>query len=186
MNEKKVVQSRNGGNKPAQLTPIGPGEWSVRLRCGNGPRLRYRVRAASEASAAKTVAMMQAAATLLADRPVDALKVLRAIGDAGELEDARACLAVAEKAAKKKAPEPAAMAPQRLTFGQVAGRWTSGALAREYPDHVRVKDGELDAARLDRLGAINVGGVRLRDVAIVEFTLEHAEAAMRGLDAAAG
>ena len=71
------------------------------------------------------------------------------------------------------------------TFAQVAKKWTSGELHRDFPDHVRGKDSELDAARLERLCAIDVGGIRLGDVPIDRLTLEHADAVLRDLPAVA-
>ncbi len=121
---------------------------------------------------------MQRAAALMADRPADGPRVLKAIGEAGELEEARACLAVAEKATKRKAPEPVSAAPVATTFRQVAERWTSGALAREYPDHVRAKrTADDDDSRLARLYPA------IQDVPIADFTIDHADAAMRAIPA---
>ncbi len=73
-----------------------------------------------------------------------------------------------------------------LTFAQVAKQWTSGELRKSFPDHVKDKDSDLDAARLTRLCAIDVGGVKLGDIPIDAVTLDHAERAMRGLDAVLG
>lgn len=176
VNEKKVVQSRNGGNKPAQLTPLGPGEWSVRLRCGDGPRLRYRVRAASEDSARKVVQMMQSAAALLVERPADALEIMRAIGEVGDLEQARDCLAVAERQAKRKAPEPKPPSAA-MTVRALAERWTSGALHRDYPDQVKAKrSADDDASRFERYIFPVIG-----DKLVVDVTLDDCEAVMRRL-----
>ncbi|MFO0572215.1 MAG: hypothetical protein U0263_41720, partial [Polyangiaceae bacterium] len=74
----------------------------------------------------------------------------------------------------------------RLTFGDVGKKWTSGDLHREHPDHVRRKDSDLDAARLEKLCAIDVGGMRLGDIPVDRFTIDHAESAMRALNEALG
>ena len=62
------------------------------------------------------------------------------------------------------------------TFGDVAKQWTSGELARLYPDHVKAKRTAADdAQRLRRYAAI------VSEVPIASFTLDHAEAVMRAL-----
>jgi integrase len=67
------------------------------------------------------------------------------------------------------------------TFKTIGKSWTSGELHTTYPDHVADKDSDLDEVRLDELYAIDVGGVLLGDIAIDEFTLDHALTAMRNL-----
>jgi integrase len=76
-------------------------------------------------------------------------------------------------------------APRAPSFQSVAGQWTGGELHRRYPDHVKAKDSELDEARLKLLCEIDVGGVKLGDIPVDEFTLDHAEEAMRKLPARA-
>ncbi len=62
------------------------------------------------------------------------------------------------------------------TFGDVAKQWTSGELARTYPDHVKAKrSADDDAQRLRRYAAT------VADVPIAAFTLDHAERVMREL-----
>lgn len=74
---------------------------------------------------------------------------------------------------KAKAKDKAA-AP---TFEDVGKLWTSGELAREYPDHVKVKrSGERDRQRLEAYVYPLVGAVPIAD-----FTLDHAETIMRAL-----
>jgi integrase len=63
------------------------------------------------------------------------------------------------------------------TFGSFATRWASGKLHTAHPDHVRLKDSsDDDATRADVLSRA-IGAVPLKD-----FTLAHAEEAMRQLD----
>jgi integrase len=72
--------------------------------------------------------------------------------------------------------EPDAIDATRLTFADVADLWTSGELAKKYPDHVSAKKtADLDAQRLAVLKE-SVGGV-----AIQKFQLLDAERAMREL-----
>lgn len=62
------------------------------------------------------------------------------------------------------------------TFGQVAHQWTSGELARRYPDHVKPKRSAADdAQRVGRYAA------SIADVPIAEFSLDHAERVMAEL-----
>ncbi|UQA59927.1 hypothetical protein [Polyangium aurulentum] len=67
-------------------------------------------------------------------------------------------------------------APTIRALGQ---RWTSGELARLYPDHVKEKrSGDNDVSRLERYVYPVVGDVR-----IDSFTLDDADAVMRGVPA---
>src|SRR5688500_11763656 len=54
-------------------------------------------------------------------------------------------------------------------------------LHKRFPDHVRAKDSDLDASRLETLCDVDVGGIKLGEVPIDRFVREHAEAAMRQL-----
>lgn len=85
----------------------------------------------------------------------------------------------AHVAASVKSPAP--VKRKTVTFAQLAKLWTSGELAKDYPDHVKVKDGSIDASRLEKLCAIDVGGLKLGDVPLTAFQLDHAETAMRNL-----
>jgi len=72
------------------------------------------------------------------------------------------------------APSTSARGP---TFKDVARRWTSGELARDFPDHVKAKrTAERDVQRFDRYIYPIVG-----HLPIVDFTIDHAEAVMKAL-----
>ena len=71
--------------------------------------------------------------------------------------------------------------PKTPTFRDVATLWTSGDLHRDYPDHVKDKDSDLDESRLKLLCGLDMGGLELGDVPVDRFTLQHAENAMRKL-----
>jgi integrase len=74
------------------------------------------------------------------------------------------------------APSTSARGP---TFQDVARRWTSGELARDFPDHVKAKrTAERDVQRLDRYVYPIAGRLP-----IVDFTIDHAEAVMKALPA---
>lgn len=78
--------------------------------------------------------------------------------------------------------DPLAARGGGVTFKQVADRWTNNELATEHPDHIKEKKtSELDASRLKFLCGLDVGGVKLGDVGLQRFTIDHAEAAMRQL-----
>ena len=73
-------------------------------------------------------------------------------------------------------------ADNRVTFGQLAKQWSGGDLAKQYRDHVKAKKtADLDVARFDKLNAIDVGGQKLGDIPIADFTLDHALTAMAHL-----
>lgn len=71
--------------------------------------------------------------------------------------------------------------PKVPTFAEMGRKWTSGELHKLYPDHVKHKDSDLDASRLEKLCAADVGGMKAGEVPIDRFGLDHAEAMMRGL-----
>ena len=76
------------------------------------------------------------------------------------------------------APKRSAPA-HRPTIGETGERWTSGELAGEYPDHVKAKSSAgKDLQRLtDYVYPI------ARDIPVADFSLDHAEAIMRGIPA---
>ena len=57
------------------------------------------------------------------------------------------------------------------TFAEFSKRWTSGELAKQYPDHVRVKDAEQDKKRLAKICAMPFGVTLIGDVPIDRFGL---------------
>ena len=68
-----------------------------------------------------------------------------------------------------------------MTFGELARRWTSGELNRDFPDHVDTKESSKD----DRQ-RLNVLLPALGDIPLTAFVgrggVQHADAAMRRLD----
>lgn len=69
------------------------------------------------------------------------------------------------------------------TFATVGRQWTDGELHERFPDRVKAVEHELNESRLEKLYAINVGGVAFGDVPIDMVSEEHAEEAMRNLPA---
>ena len=80
------------------------------------------------------------------------------------------------EAAKRLVAGDSSPASTFVTFGEFAERWTSGKLAKQYPDHVRSGDRKHDAARLATYVLPIVGSVALRD-----FNLDHADAVMSAI-----
>lgn len=77
--------------------------------------------------------------------------------------------------------DPLAARGGGMTFKQLGEKWTSDELATDYPDSVPRKQSAHDKTRLEYLYKIDVGGVKLGDIALTRFTLEHAEAVKRNL-----
>lgn len=75
----------------------------------------------------------------------------------------------------ESAPRPAM--PASPTVEEVGRRWTSGELARTYPDHVKAKDSADDDAQRLRNYVYPIVG----DVPIGGFTIEHGEKVLRAL-----
>lgn len=66
-------------------------------------------------------------------------------------------------------------------FKEIGEDWTKGRLHKRFRDHVKDKDSDLDKARLEKLYAVDVGGITAGDIPIDEFTLDHAERMMAAL-----
>lgn len=78
--------------------------------------------------------------------------------------------------------------PRPVTFKEFGERWTSGELAREYPDHVRPRKKAAEDAGLLRkhVYAVKLSGSPWPTVGAVplpSFTLDNAQAVLRALDA---
>jgi integrase len=164
--------------KPAKLRE---GHYSARIRYGRGQRQRFEITARSDAEADKRAGTMQELASMLtaAEQSEHAPAFLRKLGGADPSD-----VAELRKLAGKLCEGKIKAAPvSRVTFRMVGTRWTSGELHREYPDHVRaLADSDQNERILGTLCEADVGGgAKLGAVPIQDFTLEHAEAAMRQL-----
>lgn len=110
----------------------------------------------------------------------NAAELERWVGIACQADDAKALavLAYARKLAAGKVATAVTVGPAGKTFAQVATMWTSGELARLYPDQVVVKRSVAgDVTRLDVLSKV-VGAVP-----IATFTVADADRAMQSLPA---
>jgi len=113
------------------------------------------------------------AATVPPDTATTILERVGAAADGKPLAKVRDQIAAICKGEARPIVDPAKPA----TFQQVAERWTSGELARAYPDQVKVKStAERDRQRLEHYVYPIVGATP-----IARFTLDDAEAVMRSL-----
>ena len=115
----------------------------------------------------------------------DAFKLLEMIATARTPKALESALVVAAELAGGELPRKKAITV--LTFAELGEQWTNGELHEKWPDHVKAKkDSDQDAGRLEKLSEADAGdGRKVGDVPIDEFTLDHAEAAMRQLPEAA-
>jgi integrase len=85
---------------------------------------------------------------------------------------------VSELCGGESVTEDTASPKSRVTFAELAEKWTSGELHRDFPDQVKAKRSvETDKLRLAKLTET------IGDVPLVDFRLEDAEGAMRALPA---
>jgi integrase len=156
------------------------GRFYARIMVAPGVRKRIPLRACTtQPKAEKRGTVVATLATDLrkAEVPVDV--ILRMLTLAGERADGKPLASVIAAAAALCRGDARAKLPERavMTFQDVGQRWTSGALARDFPDHVKAKGtAERDRQRLERYVYPFAGTVR-----IVDFALEDAERVMRAL-----
>jgi len=147
----------------------------VRIKVGNFRRRFY------VATAERALALQNLAQAIRDAEMAEELDVERMLEDAAKGTDDE--LAATLRQVVKVSPR----APERsdgkpTTFRELGDEWTSGRATERYPDHVKAKStAELDANRLEYLCGLNVEGVRLGSIPLAEFTIDHAEAAMRQL-----
>ena len=172
--------------EPVSLEEVPGVGFRARLRYGKGLRQRFLIKCTDRAIAQSRANRMRDVAELLtaAGHSADAPLVLKTAGEAASEKGFVEVLVVAEKLRvsdkrRKRVAQPV------TTFRQLGEHWTSGKLHREFPDHVKGKDGAQDASRLAKLCAIDVGGIALGDVPLAHFTIDHAERAMAQLPGSA-
>lgn len=159
--------------------PTGTLEWRrgkarLRLSLGSfGRRMLTLATCRTEAEAEERRALI----CRLADRLVASGQI--AIGfpllETAAKRDGRALEDVVKALDSVSKGEARARSTGETTIRALAKQWTSGELAKLYPDHVREKStAEDDAQRLDHYVLPIVG-----DLAVARFTLDHAEEIMR-------
>jgi integrase len=145
----------------------GPKGIPQRIKCG--PQ-RFRVYLPRDLAdpEARAVALRALAERLRRATPARARILLEEAARAPNEREFREVAAMVEKE-----PDAESAKAEPLTFEQFGKRWTSGKLARDYPDYVKSKrSADQDAARLSVLNKA-IGDVRLDS-----FTLKDAERAM--------
>jgi hypothetical protein len=157
-----------GGKRHCSPMPWAEHEEQARARVGIMAELAVKVRSTGDAATIETLpGILDRASKSTDPAELDRLREL-----------------VSRIAGGKVVSSKASAAPIGETFGDVAKAWTSGELAKKYPDHVKAKkDDATDGYRLDKHVLPVVGSVPLRS-----FTLAHAERVLERLppDALAG
>jgi integrase len=155
------------------------GRWFAQLWVGDKREAFALPTCDTKAAASKRLAVLRELVATLAGQPADFVtKLLGETAKAPDSELAEARAFARKVAAGKVAVQPGPGSPiGKETVQSLGERWTSGELARLYPDHVRVKRAaEHDASRL-KLYVYPL----LPSVTVEAFTIEHAELVMRSL-----
>lgn len=159
--------------KDITLTSTRQG-FSVRIRCGAGQNPRFTIKLHDETAARARAQRMAELARMfvVAGLSTRAPGLLKAAGEQQTTADFE-CIYAQAREMCASAPLRDAPAATEETFEALARRWTSGKLAKEFPDHVKSKvTSDVDDQRLRVLYPV-IGAVPLR-----EFTVQHAKQAM--------
>ncbi|MBK8942029.1 MAG: tyrosine-type recombinase/integrase [Polyangiaceae bacterium] len=150
-----------GGKRHCSPMPWAEHEEQARARVGIMAELAVKVRSTGDAATIETLpSILERAAKSTDPAELDRLREL-----------------VSRIVGGKVVASKSSAAPIGETFGDVAKAWTSGELAKKYPDHVKAKkDDATDGYRLDKHVLPIVGAVPLRS-----FTLAHAERVLEQL-----
>ncbi len=174
---------KQGRDGHADLDPTPEGFFRTRLRYGKGLRGRFLIKLRDEDAAQRRADRMRELADLLAraGHSSRAPIILEEAGaapteqDFADAERIVEALCAGKGAAKTKKAE--------TTFATLAGKWTDGSLAREYPDHVgKKKTADLDEARVQWICWVAIApGLKFGDLPLSAVTLDHAQTVMRNL-----
>lgn len=147
------------------------------IRFGTKQRRRFRITTTDEAEAAERERALTELGAAIGKAKIDPELGARILEQAGAGEVARAHKAVAKLAAGLRGTLEAKPAPGAIhTFAQLGEAWTSGRLAAEHPDHIRVKrSAHKDAEKL------TVFNKTIGDVPVRRFVLADAKRAMAAL-----
>ena len=169
--------------KPRKGTVRVRAGWlGARVRLGS-ERLVFRLATTDQDEAAERTTLVASVAERLHRSSVPRASAVVLLEELAGATSAAPVLAAIEMTLSGRAVPIAAPLPSKPTLREVAGEWTSGALAERYPDHVRpVADPEDNEQRLSRILGVRVdGATELGDLAVDAVTLRHLEAAMAGL-----
>lgn len=156
---------------------LSDGTYRTMIRFGTKLRRRFRLTTTDEAEAAVRERALTELGAAIGKARLDPELGARILEQAGAGEVERARKAVAKLAAGLRGtltdkPKPGAI----TTFAQLGEAWTSGRLAAEHPDHIRVKrSAHKDAERLAVLNKT------IGDVPVKRFVLADAKRAMAAL-----
>lgn len=153
------------------------GKWYARVTLGEGerPSIMLPTCANEESARARAALLSELVEKLRGARQLEharALLELAAVRDGKALEEVQRAveLIVAGKVITKQGG-------RIPTVAELAKRWTSGDLARAYPDHIHIKrSAQHDIWRLDRYVIPIIGNLRMD-----KMTLDHAEQVMRSI-----
>jgi len=164
------VSQRTGGFRTIR------GKRYMRVRLGNGRRIESVALSGCTTDAeaenrAKQIATM-ADRYVAAGRWFDVERIARQMGAAKTERELRIIVAAAERVAAMSLTNY----ESSTTFKAFAHLWTSGTLARDYPDHVPVKDARGDIGILNLHVNPIIGHFPLEAI-----TLEHADSVMKAL-----
>jgi integrase len=165
--------SRKGGARVVR------GKFYARVRIGDGKRAQAQLSGCStEAEANERAGIIAEVAQILVDagRAGDVQEFADKLGAARDAKSVRILRLAAQKRAGTTAPITAGE-----TLAQLAERWTSGALAKLYPDHIRTKDHREDRIYLREYILPHLGAL-----AVTAITLDDCDRCMAALDAPAG
>lgn len=158
------------------------GRWYARVTVGTGKRQSFALPTCeSETTADGRLAVLAAMAKTLRGGKVAPDLAVRLLERAGAAAEGKALAAIAKTAEALARGEVRAKPAAAVTFRDLAERWLSGELAREYPDHVQTVKGA-DNIRGTLENHVYSRGVG--DIPIASFTLDHAEDVMRAIPAA--
>jgi integrase len=155
------------------MRKLANGTWPLRIRYGQdrSARLQLPAHLTSPQAEARAERLGELAKLLWRVPEGNARRILTAAVEADADVFAK-IEAIAREEAAKHAPRP----KQQATFREIGEAWTSGKLAKDYPDHVKAKRSvAADVSRLTHLYKT------IGDVPLAEFTLAHYERAMGAL-----
>lgn len=179
----RKIREKNAGNVYQSR-----GKWFARVSVGGKQKSKLLPLATDEASALARAAVLASLVAMLreAEQTEYVETTIKKAAAATDAQLARIVETVHGICAGVLVPKRAAAgSPVASRFRDVARAWTSGDLAKKYPDHVKAKrtaDG--DAYTLAHVVEVDVGGAKFGDLPLPAIRLEHVDAVMASLPAA--
>jgi len=160
---------------PSKLTPLADGSgFCVLIRFGTKQRRRFRITTSDRAQAETWAIALASIGATLCNAKIDPELCAKLLALAGRGETAGVQLTAAALTAGLRVRRGADSAP--FTMRDLGKAWTSGELAKKYPDHVKQKStADKDAERL-RVLCKAIG-----DVPVTRFAVADAKRAMAAL-----